>query len=383
MEEYSKSNETLGNNTDVIYIIGVRSQIGNAVISILTIVLNCIILICMRTHRSKISEVVRHQLMSLSTSDLISGISTGIWCLCLFPRINQDARLCTAMHMIFSTCQYATLLNLCHLSARRWIVIRNYSRPYLNQTRCIPLVFIFTSLSWTISLAVHLPTLLSFTKNLKVNGCVSPELFENPSGVIYLVPLYGTTLLALDVFFLCSLSTIKRSKQLVLPRSENLFHEEDTSGRFTRQVTLVSDTRRQTRITTEESNATELARRMNLSLFVRTRAQLMQQMAFKHLVVAFIVSNIATLPYLGIMISFVLGLLTFNPSDVFVIDMQILAMNSLLNPLIYGLYLREVRTALKENVLKLKYLLLNPFRQNQSSQTSQVPEINIVSNTFV
>ena len=285
--------------------------------------------------------------------------------------------------MIFSTCQYATLLNLCHLSARRWIVIRNYSRPYLNQTRCIPLVFIFTSLSWTVSLVLHLPTLTSFTRNLKVNGCVSPELFENPSGVIYLVPLYGTTLLALDVFFLHSLSTIKRSKQSVVPRSENLVHKEDTSGRPNRQITLVSDTGRQIRIV-QKVNATEIVRTKNSNLFIRTRAQLMQQRAFKQLVVALIVSNIATLPYLVIIICFVFGLITISPRNVFVIDMQILAMNSLLNPLIYGLYLREVRIALKENVLKLKYLVLNVFRQRQSSrQTTQVRQIHIVSNTFV
>jgi hypothetical protein len=86
---------------------------------------------------------------------------------------------------------------------------------------------------------------------------------------------------------------------------------------------------------------------------------------------------------LGIIICFVLGIITANPDNVFVIDMQVSAANSLLNPFIYGIYLAEVRLALRENVKTLKFAFLNMFKHDQSVHNSPVAQINVVSNTVV
>lgn len=84
-----------------------------------------------------------------------------------------------------------------------------------------------------------------------------------------------------------------------------------------------------------------------------TNCRRMQQKAFVHLLAALIVINLSTLPNIGITLSILTGTLQFEPGNVPILDMQFLSLNSLFNPLIYGLIVKEVRIAVKEKLSKL------------------------------
>lgn len=68
-----------------------------------------------------------------------------------------------------------------------------------------------------------------------------------------------------------------------------------------------------------------------------------------------------------------MGKLQFASGNVLVLDMQVLSLNSLINPLIYGLIVKKVRTAVKENLFNLGHV----FHWGKSI-TSLDLEVNVV-----
>lgn len=427
------------NSTDlkIVYKINLPSHIVNGIVSILTILFNIALIVCIRTHRRNISEVVRHQLISLGISDLIAGVAPGLWCFTMFQAVNTSVPLCGAIHLTFNISQYATVLNLCHLSVRRWIVLikctQLTSRPRLR----LPLALLFTSLAWLISLLCHLPAIAGLTTKRTVNGCYSPEMFQNPDAFIYLVPLYIITLLSLDVFFIHSLiiirklnlrvSTVreKNESRTQFKANSNVLAEEHAAHVLTpevmqnrnfdvhnmsqnRNISMHEIVQPQTSqvLNAEPSTAAnvkdmhqpkkavlQIIPNTENSFFPEVRIKQtiqnkkgnknnesqvsqgtgktkssekkihsfrfnqhnLQQKAFKHLLAALLITNLTTLPYIAISCSYVFGALQLEPENVLVLDMQILSLNSLINPLIYGIIIKEVRSALIENVTKITH----------------------------
>lgn len=426
------------NSTDLktVYKINLPSQIVNGIVSILTILFNSALIVCIRTHRRNIPEVVRHQLISLGTSDLLAGVAPALWCLTMFEVVNTSVRLCGAIHLIFSVSQYATVLNLCHLSVRRWKMLIKCTQPTSRPRFRLPLAFLFTSLAWLISLLCHLPSIAGFTTKRTVNGCYSPEMFQNPDAFVYIVPLYIITLLSLDAFYVHSLIIIRKlnlkvsavrendKRRTLFKANSNVIKVEQAADDLTSEVMQnrnfdVRNTSQNRKISMHDIFQPQTSQVLNaetngivkvkdmhprqknvLQTSPNTESPLpnvrlkqtiqnkngnennenqvhqvkgkprssenvihschfnrhnLQQQAFKHLLAALLIANLTTLPNIAITCTYVLGELQFEPENVMVLDMQILSLNSLINPLIYGIIIKEVRSALIENVTKITH----------------------------
>lgn len=288
-------------DNEKIYHISIVSHIINIAISFLTVILNSIVLSFIRGHRKEISDVIFKQILCLSVTDLFAGFAPALFTLTLIETVYQSAVACLVIINLFFVAQAAVLLNICILSIRRWIVLRNVTKPKSQSTRNPTSAKVFNICPWLISLLCFAPLLLiriHSSESSTINGCFSLELFENPkrftaAGLVYLSALFLITMF--NIRSIIALKHVQKS---------------------------------------------------NISHF-RGRGQSLQRKAFKHLLAVLFVTNVTTLPNVAVMV-IMNTQVTRNPDLMFIL-VQLQALKSLLNPILCCTQMREIKTASKEN----------------------------------
>ncbi|KAL4220851.1 hypothetical protein ACF0H5_019118 [Mactra antiquata] len=335
-------NNTTSHNSsidlEILYDAGVATHAMNGLLGAGTVLGNSIMVFGIRQMRRTMPDNLIQQLTSLAISDLLAGVAPLLWCFCLIHSVNINTKLCAAINLIYGVAQYATLLNLCLISYRRWKILSSTYLHNLNITFKIPVAFLSITISWTVSLIIHLPLVIGITENASVNGCLSPELWDKPEVIIYIMPLYGMTLLALDVFYIRSFWILsKRRLGLIQPLAQG----DSASPPFRGDPSQVRHPADIFNIQPRNSlRALERRRRAHTS-------ERLQARAFKILLIAVLIANFCVIPYVIITMCIANGLIIYMPQQSFMYDMQILALNSFLNPLIYGITVQEVRRSIR------------------------------------
>lgn len=313
------NNFTLSGLNEGFYNISVASHFLNGVISVLTIIFNSIVLICLITHRKKIPTVIFRQTLYLSVTDLLAGLIPLTLLLSLSETINQSASACILLYVAFTVVQLAVLLNLCILSLRRWIVLRRAEQPTANLGQNSKSSFLYVIYPWLISFLCHFPIVavrIITSERQSTNGCLSPNLFENRKSYFALGTLFVGVLFLLTVFHVRSMIALK--------------------------------TLEKTNVITFES------RRLKL-----------QRKAFKHLLIVMVVANATTFPLLAAF--FLINIEMEKDPERLFIAVQLQSLNSLFNPILYSTNVSELRSAIGENFTSILHRIGAMFGRNRES----------------
>ncbi|KAL4219734.1 hypothetical protein ACF0H5_020148 [Mactra antiquata] len=247
------------------------------------------------------------------------------------------------------------MLNLCFLSVKRWTVVSTSSVLRQRQTMKCSIAFILTISAWTLSLIISLPGLTSVTRSTWINGCFSPQMISDPKALIFIMLLHGLTLLILDTFCIRCIYILKRSETRVRPSINIVPLGGDSSNQTTRHP----NHERRPRITHLQTIGELPYQSRTTGISNHTRMS--QRRAFHHLLVAVVVINATTLPFMIIFLLQLLRLMDYHHDNAYVIDMQLMSLNSLLNPIVYGYHIREVRVLIIEKLLTTRNKFIGCF----------------------
>lgn len=322
------NNVTFGNWTDLnltsvdldnyIYHINFISHMFSMVVSLLTVVLNGFVLYCLRTHRTKVPDVIFMQTVCLSVTDLLAGLAPATHCLTLLENIYRSVMSCFILWSVFSVAQFAVLLNLCLLSLRRWIILKRASQHMSRFALLSKSAICNIICPWLASFLSHLPFVLFRFINYEtnsINGCTSPDLFKNRKMLFIFCSFYTGTLFLLNAFYISSMAALKRFEKS---------HLNNFQG----------------------------------------RNQRIQQKAFKHLLAIILATNATTLPLIAILVLMNIKM-ERNPERIFFL-FQLPALNSLFNPILYSLQVVEIRCAMRENSVSLLHKFRSILRRNNT-----------------
>lgn len=306
-ENCTDNNFTAISNVEKINHISVSSHIINLVYSVLTVSLNALVLNRIRTHRKKIPDVIFKQTLCLCVTDLLAGLTPAIFCLTLLEQIYTNVRACLLIPFVYSVAQLAVLLNLCILSIRRWIVLRQ-TTLLIRSAKTSGNTLFYLVCPWLISFIGHAPLIkkLISTDISDVNGCFSESLMADRRLTLAGFGIFTSVLFVLTLFYIRSIIILKQLKK--------------STG---------SD--------------------------IHGRGERLQGKAFKNLLTVLIVANCTTLPLLVWFI--VLNFRTSHDSENMYFVVQTQALNSLLNPIVYSAQISEIRGTTGERFSALLHRL--------------------------
>ena len=296
--------------TYVVHHLSNISQIINATISILTIVLNWTIANTLHFHRSKFSDDLWYQLITLTYSDGITGVLQSSLVLFKIDWINTSTSACGIILLTFHTGQLAAVINLFLLSLKRICLLKSSSRVWTRRFR----LSVSTSLgvtSWVLSSVFIYPAANWLSEEPTIDGCVSWALF-GPLETYYSITLYHTCLISCFVVIYNILYI--RMMCILLHRHSEVAPEQTSPDEIVSQHHFG-----------EEGPSASAQRK-----------------AFRHLRVVIVTHNLTMLPYIVISMLLITGTFVYDHNWP-VFDIHLLTLNSFFGACSNVLFVKELR----------------------------------------
>ena len=275
------------------------SHILNVIISLLTLVFNGIIIKCLLHHRSKFPEVIFQQTLCLSVTDFVAGLSPATSCILLIKDFDRSFRTCVAVVAVCNASQFAVMINLCFLSVRRWIVLRNVSKPRANaQNTTTKRLVLYLLMPWVITALGMIPIIriIILQGSAQTNGCLSINTFRENGYALTYSAFNIILLVLLTAFYIFSIFALKRTTR-------------QTANDF------------------------------------RSRNKHLQEKAFKNLVAVLVVANVTTLPLVvNIFLSF---MNIVRNGQLLYLSSQMQVATTVINPIVYSFQITELRNTIK------------------------------------